>query len=154
MKTFILPFFDYCLSLIIYFSHVLICKLANIYNHCLSIINLDLKNNLITEINKKLKKLHLFSFSHRVLYRLLSFSFKLLDNPNSPPLLKAQLIQDHKPEFISSYDFRSRPRANDLFKLPRIKSGELTLRYFFKKFYTKFNASILSSNFKDMFQLI
>ena len=95
MKTFILPFFDYCLSLIIYISYALITKLANIYRPCLSwLFNLDFSNNSISETYKKLKKFNLFSFSHRVLYRLFTFSFKLYDNPNAPPLLKAQLIPE------------------------------------------------------------
>ena len=61
IKTFILPFFDYCLSLIIYFSHVLIIKLAYIYHHCLSeSFNLDFTNNPISEIDKKLKTDYFF----------------------------------------------------------------------------------------------
>ena len=70
----------------------------------------------------------------------------MFDNPNAPPLLKA-LIPERKPELISSNDFRPRPRAKDYIKLPRIKAGELTFSYFFKKFYTKFYASILLCNF-------
>ena len=150
MKTFILSFFDNCLSLIIYFSHVLITKLSNIYHHCLSkLFNLDFSNNSFSEIDKKLKKLNLISFSNIVLYRLFTFSFELFDNPNARPLLKAQLIPEQKPEVISSYDFRPRPSANDYIKLPMIKAGESTFGYFFTKFYTKFNASILSCNLKD-----
>ena len=151
MKTFNLPFFDYYLSLIIYFSHVLITKLYNIYYHCLSkLFNLDFSNNSVSEIDNKLKKLNFFSFSHRVLYRLFALSFKLFDNPNAPPLLNAQLIPEQKPEVISSYDFRPMPSANDYIKLPRIEDGELTFGYFFKKFYTKFNSTILSYNLKDL----
>ena len=69
MKTFILPYFDYFLSLAIYYSHSLIRRVAYIYHHCLSqLFNLTFSNN---------SKFNLFSFNHRVLYRLFIFFYKI-----------------------------------------------------------------------------
>ena len=150
MKTFILPYFDYCLSLAIYYSHSIIRKLAHIYHDCLSkLFNLNFSNNSAIEINSKLKKFNLFSFNHRVLYRLFTFSHKIYSNPNAPQILKSQLLPEHQPETIPTYDFRPR-KNNDLYNnKTRIKAGEHTFGYFFNKFYQKFDSTLLRASFKD-----
>ncbi len=35
LKTFILPYFDYCATFCIYFSNTILQKLANTYNNCI-----------------------------------------------------------------------------------------------------------------------
>ena len=74
-KTFILPYFDYSISLLVYFSKESVRKLAKLYHK----INLS-RFSTPYEMNSALKPFHLFSFQHRCVFRILSFIFKLKIN--------------------------------------------------------------------------
>ncbi|CAF0722438.1 unnamed protein product [Brachionus calyciflorus] len=45
------------------------------------------------ELNNLLEKYGLFAFQHRALERMLTFSFKIIQD-NSPPLLKEQFVKN------------------------------------------------------------
>ena len=76
-KTFILPYFDYCLSLAIYFSKAALQKLCNLYYTCLfKFFKINLNNVEANWANDFLKRYNLFSFQHRLFYRLSIFGFK------------------------------------------------------------------------------
>ena len=93
-KTFILPCFDYCLSLVIYFPKYTIQKLANSYYMCLfKLFNFNFNNKDCTYINNFLKRYKLFSFEHRILLRISMFIFKIIRSPFGPLLLKNQIIK-------------------------------------------------------------
>ena len=69
-KSFILPYFDYCCSLFIYFSKEMIQKISNLYYMCLYKL---FKFNFISdsiEANKFLENYGLNSFQHRILNNL------------------------------------------------------------------------------------
>ena len=75
-KTFILPYFDYCLSLAIYYSKVALQRLCNLYYKVLTkLFKFRLDNMELDWVNEHLKRFNLFSFQHRLFYRLSLFSF-------------------------------------------------------------------------------
>lgn len=76
-KSFILPLFDYCLSLSIYFSNCLIFKIEKLYNNCIfKLLQIDLSKLSITSQNSQLKTLNILPFQYRILYRLSLFTYK------------------------------------------------------------------------------
>ena len=100
-KTFLLPYFDFGLSLIFYFSKVAINKLACMYYSCLyKLFKFKLSTFSTININKFLSGYKLFSFEHRILYKLSIFSFNIKNKENSPVELKNFL---KPPEVILSY---------------------------------------------------
>ena len=75
-KTFILPYFDYCLSLAIYYSKDALQKLCNLYYKVLiKLFKFQIDNMEVDWLNAYLKRFNLFSFQHRLFYRLSLFSF-------------------------------------------------------------------------------
>ena len=78
IKTLILPYFDYCSTLFIYYSINIIQKLANTYNNCsFKLINTKQICNLSIQTfsnfnkwNNLLSIYYLNSFQHRILFRL------------------------------------------------------------------------------------
>ena len=91
-KTFILPYFDYCLTLSIYFSKQLVQKITNLYYTCISkLFKFNLNNVSAIESNIFLKSYGLFAFQYRVLFRLFLFSFKIVACIPSPQSLILQL---------------------------------------------------------------
>ena len=135
-KTFILPLFDYCLSLIIYFSKTQIQRLSNCYYACLyKLFRFDYTCKELDEINNSLEKYHLFGFQHRVVLRLSLFGHKIENIPNAPPKLKELLL--HTKDRNIPYNFR-KTTTSTLF-LPKIKThyGEKTFKFFFNKFLEK-----------------
>jgi hypothetical protein len=88
-KSFVLPFFDYCSTLSIYFAKTALQRMCNCFNMCLfklfKIKNEATNNNELNLHNNKLEKLSLFTFEHRLLSRISSFAHKIVNNTNSPP---------------------------------------------------------------------
>ena len=91
-KTLILPHFDYCLSLCIYYSIELRKELKKLYYFCLrKLLNINFHHNnpnndrLNTlEINIRLRNNNLFAFEYRVFFRLSLFIHKI--NVNKFPI--------------------------------------------------------------------
>ncbi len=86
LKTFILPYFDYCLSLLIYFRKTTIQRINNCFNLCLYKL-LNFKKSVddnIEEFNENLSNYGLFSFQHRIMLKLFNFSHSIINNSNSP----------------------------------------------------------------------
>ena len=90
MKTFLLPHFDYCLSLSIYYNIELRNELKKLYYFCLrKLLNINFhhSNNVkmnTLEINNLLISHNLFSFEYRLFYRISLFIYKI--NANGFPL--------------------------------------------------------------------
>ena len=79
-KTFLLPHFDYCASLFIYFSKTLINKLQKLYNLCLFVLlRLELNNISCEEQQVILKPLNILPFKYRLLLRFSFFSHKIMN---------------------------------------------------------------------------
>ena len=81
-KTFILPYFDYCSTLLIYFNKQTIQRLCNKFYLCLHLLfkidvsEFDDYNQLNTFLRDKYQ---ISGFQHRLFHRLSVFSFKLLN---------------------------------------------------------------------------
>ena len=119
LKTFIMPYFHYCLSLLIYFPKTTIQRIKNCFNICLyKLLNFKKRtDDNIEAFNENLSNYGLFSFQHRVM-------FKLFNNSNSP----ADLHQVFKQETY----VKCRARNVSLI-LPVIKThyGEKIFQFFF-----------------------
>ena len=134
-KSFILPFFDYCLSIIIYFPRVAIQKLANCFYLALyKLFKFNYNSFDPIVVNNFLEKYGLFSFQHRVILKLFSFSHKILNNCNSPTGLSSQFKKN------SSLNKNYNLRNKDKFFIPSINKncGEDTFAYFFSNLFNKF----------------
>ena len=103
-KSFIMPHFDYCLSLTIYFPKSSIQTLSNCFYYCLYKLFKFKATCDPSETNNNLEKLSLFSFQHHIILKLFSFVHKIYQEINSPKNLKAQINQ--KKDTIN-YNLRS-----------------------------------------------
>jgi hypothetical protein len=90
-KSFIMPYFNYCLTLSIYFAKTSLQSLSNCYYLCLyklfkfkAVDDLNLTNN-----NLEIYKLH--SFQHHIIIQLFSFIHKIVNNPDAPIILKEKI---------------------------------------------------------------
>ena len=129
-KTFILPYFDYCISLIIYYPKYSIQKLQHFYYTCiLKLFGLSVNNKSYEDAEKTLKKYGLFSFEYRVFTRLGIFIHKILNSWLSPPCLKTLLI-------LKSDTHSYRTRCTDRYVVPKMNNhyGNTTFAYFFSRF--------------------
>ena len=150
-KSFILPYFDYCLSLSIYYSKSILQKLCNSYNICLfKLFNstktdkFNFKSSENELLNKFLKRFNIFSFTHRVFIKLNLFFYKNFSNENPPILFKK--FTDKKTDSLTITKIL---RSNISYSITetnsKLKFGDLTFYSFYTKFYNKFKF-IFSSN--------
>ena len=149
-KTFILPFFDYCLSLVIYFPKAIIQRLSNCYYLCLfKLFKFKFSSDDPEKVNEFLKNYNLFGFHQRIFCRLGLFSFRIFTY-KSPSILASKLISNLERNI--PYNLRNK---ND-FCVPETqrKFGELTFGHFFSKFINnffinKFNSQLNIYTFKN-----
>jgi hypothetical protein len=133
-KSFILPIFDYCNTLILFFPKNSISMLNKLYNKCLfKLFGFD--DNLFrteNDFNNFLFLYGLSTFSHRLLNKFCIFIKNILDRPNSPAGVK-NLLRKFEPEH--DYNLRKLQVFDET--SARITSGELTFSYFYSKFINK-----------------
>ena len=129
-KTFLLPYFDYCLTLTIYYSKTALQKLSNLYYNCLyKLFKFQLNNMEFKWINDFLKKYNLFSFQHRVFYRLSIFSFNCKNN-KTIDIIETNLVRN------TGHNLRN---TNHLTRYHvNLKEGKKTFHYFFSKFINSY----------------
>jgi len=170
-KTFILPYFDYCLSLLIYFPKETIQSLSNCFNTCLFKLfkfklesvtsdNDDDENKLDSDIrdfnnfNQKLHEFGLFTFQHRLMNKLLTFLHYILNNQSSPEILKTSIARRavmNEGEITNSRTLRSKVEYNkDIVE----KFGRKTFSYFFDKLRKDFAFNDFSLNKRQFNQSI
>ena len=128
-KTFIMPYFNYCITLSIYFPKATLQSLCNFYYFCLyKLFNLKTVCD-ITLLNNILESMSLSSFQHNLLFKLTIFSHNIFNNKNVPAKLKKLLLNKKNED----YNLR---RNSQLFQptIPLNHFGELTFDYFFPKF--------------------
>jgi len=132
-KSFIMPYFDYCLSLslkLYYFPKAILQKLANCYYRTLfKLFKFDFMGKDFNEINLFLENFNLFAFQHRVFYRTFLFSYKIHNYSFSPPSLKDKLKTNLNRDLV--YDLRNKDNLIELGA--RNKFGQLTFGYVFPK---------------------
>jgi hypothetical protein len=134
-KTFILPYFDYVFTLILYFSKEAIQRLANCFYLCIyKLLKINLNSADFNDLNNLLEKYGLFAFQHRALERMLTFSYKIINFANSPPLLKDQLLKNETRNL--KYDLRNKDQIIECGS--KTSSGERTFKYIFSRLSNKF----------------
>ena len=143
-KTFLLPHFDYCASLFVYFSLTLLNKINKLYNLCLfKLLKISVNNLTESEALSRLKPLNLLPFKCRLFYRFSLFSFKLLNNQILPNIFcKFEVI-------CSSYNLRE--SSKNLVGLPfsRTMTGAKRLSYSIPIFVNKIIRSSFNLCLKD-----
>jgi len=128
-KTFLLPHFDYCLSLCIYFSKTLLQKLCNFFYVCLAkLFKINFSSMDSQSVNNYLESFGLFSFQHRLTFKLLTFSFKIYRNLDSPSILKNLLVLNKERKLI--YNLRNTNEFHNFTKSIN-RYGDLTYSHFF-----------------------
>lgn len=135
-KTFLLPYFDYCLSLIIYFSKTAINNLAKIYYLCLyKLFNFNFNNSNTHQINSRLNFFSLSSFEYRCTYKFFDFSYNIKHNRLAPKELSAILREN-----AVKHDYGLRSTT-----LPVVAYGDFTSSFgtFFSNFYNKIDINKL-----------
>ena len=132
-KSFILPYFNFCLTLSLYFPKATLQRLCNFYYLCIyKLFKFKPSSDHIANYIL-LAKLSLQSFHHLLILRFGSFFHKILNNINSPVNLKSLILKKQ------SYNYNLRSN-NDLFQRTSINNhyGEHTVQFFFSKFSNLF----------------
>jgi hypothetical protein len=149
-----LPYFNYCSTLAIYYTKTAIQRMCNCFNFCLFKlfgIKNSAKNNIdLNEHNNKLEKFGLNAFEHRLMSNIATFAHKIMNNIDAPIDLKLCLkpktnsvdtdrvlrtkVQNpltHKLQLINTRhkNAPSQPKATS-------KAGLLTFGHFFARFVT------------------
>jgi ribonucleases P/MRP protein subunit RPP40 len=133
-KTFILPYFDYCSTLLIYYPKSTIQKIMNSYNFCLfKLFNIKYDINTSDDFNKMnnyLEEFGLSCFQHRLIQRLMIFSYNIMNQQENQ--LKKQL--NFNKDLNKKYNLRNKNNLSQ----PKIAGtncfDEDTIEYFFYLF--------------------
>ena len=134
-KTFILPYFDYCSTLLFYFSKRSIQKLADCYFTCLhKLLNLShyiAYSEDYNTFNNILQNYNINCFQHRVIFRMSKFIHNILYNPASPPYLSKHLIRNNTTHPLGL-------RNNNEFKVPAASKLNNHADFRFPIFFAQF----------------
>ena len=133
-KTFILPIFDYCSSLFIYYSPETLQSIHNSYYISIFLLlKTDIRNLNLIELNLYLNNINLPSLLHRYLTRLLLLAKKIYVFKTPVNLFNQFLLNS---SINNSYNFRNRFVTNNT--LINNNSGKRTFRYFVGTLINKF----------------
>jgi hypothetical protein len=139
LKTFVLPCFDFGLSLIIYYSQEAIDKLMKAFYNCVfHIFKIDCSLLSTTAINAKLSTFRLSSLESRIFAKLSIFGFKVKYDRKAPCELQAQL---GGPVVTHNYSLRGQAEQMVIPTKVMNSSGERT----FGRFY----GELLNKNLRD-----
>jgi len=142
-KTFILPHFDYCNSLIVYFTDSVINQIEKLYNFCIfKLLKIDLKPMTLDEQKSRLNVYNLLPYRYRSFLRFCIFSRQIAN--------KKILHQFH--ELLSPIKHRLRNNEN-IYLEPnsRTIAGSRRLSIILPKFINKivrYSYLISGSDFK------
>ncbi|CAF0864958.1 unnamed protein product [Brachionus calyciflorus] len=110
-------------------------RLANCFYLCIyKLLRIGLNSSNFNDLNNLLEIYGLFAFQHRALERMLSFSYKIINFANAPPLLKEQLVKNETRNL--NYELRNKDQKIECGS--RTKSGEKTFRYIYSRLCNKF----------------
>ena len=143
-KSFILPHFDYCSSLVVFMKKKQIASLEKYFNLCLHrLFNFNLFHLNINTQFDFLKKYNILPLRLRLFVRLNNFVYKCVNN-----LYKTNLFGN------IIFNYHTRPRASsyqEIAKVPKTISntGKGTLSYFTPKFLNCVMRNAYNFNFKD-----
>ncbi|CAF0861672.1 unnamed protein product, partial [Brachionus calyciflorus] len=110
-KSFVLPYFDYCMTISIYFPKKAIQKLANTYYYCVhKLLHLNISITVAEDFNKlniELNKFKLDGYQHKLIKRLTRFIYKIFNHNNAPTGLK-NILQRNRDFKKLSFDLRNK----------------------------------------------
>ena len=139
LKSFIMPYVDYCLTLSVYYSNTVLQRLSNAYYACLNLLfKFNFTGQSPNDINNFLEKYILYAFPHRVLYRLFNFARKTLSNEPGPPILESYLKRNGE----KAMGCTLRNSEKIYVASTRTNKGEATFCYFFATFINEFGADL------------
>ena len=125
LKTFILPYFDYCATLCIYYSKSILQKLANSYNNCIfKLINVKSVHDSIINSSEDFNKWNTLLEQ----YGLNGFQHRLIISSNLANcfILNNDLNKSYNLRNLLELKIPDKGKYNDY--------GEDTFEYFFSKF--------------------
>ena len=147
-KAFILPHFDYCSSLFVYFSHTLISRLESLFNSIIfKMFKKDLKPETIEQQYIILSGMNILPYRYRLFYRFSIFSFKIMNNTyleNIKTRVCHYVDANVRPQRTASLNKYIQKNIMDAI-ITRTKSGEHCLSVFL--------ISFINSVIKDTFLL-
>jgi hypothetical protein len=125
VKTFFLPYFNYCISLVISYIKTAIQKLCILYYNFLhKLFKFQLNEREVNWVNDFWKRFNLFSFQHRIFYRLSIFTY----NSKS----KFELRKNSDKEIEIGYELRNKDKY--IAVEYELVAGKKTKAYFFNNF--------------------
>ncbi|CAF1064919.1 unnamed protein product, partial [Brachionus calyciflorus] len=111
-------------------------RLANCFYLCIyKLLKINLNTSSFNDLNNLSEKYGLFAFQHRALERMLTFSYKIINFANSPPLLKEELVKNETRNL--KYDLRNKDQIIECGS--KTSSGERTFKYIFSRLSNKFD---------------
>ena len=121
-KTFIMPYFDFGLSLIIYYSKSAINILSKSYYACIfHLFKLNLSHKTQIEINLSLKSFNLYSLETKIFLKLCKFSFLAKNSPQAPEELK-EILTDNQ---VIGHNYKLRSATNLYLKADKINESTM-----------------------------
>jgi hypothetical protein len=154
-KTFILPIFNYCSSLIIYFPKSNVQKISNCFNRCLHLLIFP-KNyrfpdphslTFLNQLNNFLETVNLNTFEHHYFKRIAIYIHKLFNDSFSPSNL-LNSFSFNKQHFKGGHDLRNANLLTIPIKGSFNDSIEKTFTHFFSKFINILIVNDLNLSFK------
>jgi hypothetical protein len=140
-KTFILPHFDYCLSLVIYFSKKAVTRLAKAYYFCLSkLLRFNFINRSTNEIEDMLTRHALHSFHHRIVWKLTKFAHDIKHSYCAPSELKGYISKEPKEHHYILRESTIQVLTQDA----KTNHGDWTFANFFARFYNKVDSGFFT----------
>ena len=149
-KSFILPYFDYCLSLIIYFSKAAIDKISKSFYNCIfKLFKINCIHKSESDVNLLLLPLKLSSLQTRILIKLSCFAFSIRNGPHAPPVLKALLTTNYS----SKYSLRENTKLLLVPDKVSLTWGDLTFKNFYACFFNKLQTVFQNLNELKFFEI-
>ena len=168
-KSFMLPYFDYCSTLAIYYAKTAIQRMCNCFNMCLfklfGIKNEATTNDGLNEHNNKLEQFGLNTFEHRLMSKMATFAHKIINNSNAPADLKDSLkvkdasttmhLRDKLQATLTHKTIAIDTRHENAIVAPYVKTkaGLSTFSFFFAKFVNEMVVKDIKQHF-NFFNLI
>jgi len=141
-KSFIMPYYDYCSSLIIYWSKTAIRKIVrSFYNSVRILLRINLCNKTIFEIDNILGQQGLRSIQSRYFYKLLLNVQNINYNVNAPVELKEMLINN---QVTHEYNFRISTESQNCYRVEKLclRAGERTFGVFYSRLFNKLKINL------------
>ena len=144
LKSFILPYLDYCLSLSVYFPKTTLQKLSTCYYATIfRLFKFDFSELESDEINEFLKNYGLFAFQHRIMLRISLFTYRTISD-SAPPILR-NLITNAMPPDVNSVANTSNSSGK---KVISLRSGEKSVLLTPESKFSRISFASVFSNVK------